>query len=311
MIQRRDCDIKRPLNCDFPTQPLEMSPDMLVTHTRPFLFAERLFSYDMACKVHDASDLGLERVTNETYILVKDMQNQLQSLLVALPPWLRPHDPDTSFDELDHRLPLQRENVLTTTLCTVYSMHRPHLVGFEQSRREVLSSTMSVLESQQRVFALTPQHHYGMFTLSFYTIDAALLLMSTAAAYPSDAWPSAQRIREVLGKAMENLSIMASQNALASTGLELLNRCYSQMDSLLRPSLEELRLPNASHDLGSFLRELTYTQAAALELDLWPTDQFIPEIYHNLNDTLGESCWNHTVDLNNSLLSTTEMGSSL
>jgi hypothetical protein len=297
MIQRSDCNINRPLNCDIPEEPLTTNPDQLVARGLPFLFAERLFQYDMACKMHDARDLGLERVTFETYVLIQDMQNQLQYLLSGLSSFLRPHDPDTSFDELYHHLPLQRETVLTATLSAIYSLHRPHLASHEESRREVLSSTMSVLESQERVFALTPQHHYGMFTLSFNTIDAALLLMSTAATNPSDARASMTRIRQILGKALENLSRMADQNALAGTGLSLLTRCYSQMESTLS-SLDKVEQPRNPHDLEPDLQEMTQTPAAALESVLWPADTAAPM---NQSNTLEGSHWQHISGLDTSM----------
>jgi hypothetical protein len=294
MIHRSDCDTDRPLDCDIPAEPLTTSPDVLVAHGLPFTFAERLFQYDMACKIHDARDLGLNRVSPETYILVQDMQNQLQSLLAALPPFLRPHDPDTSFDELYQHLPLQRETVLTSISSAVYSLHRPHLATHEESRREVLSSTMSALQSQQRIFALTPEHHYGMYTLSFYTIDAALLLMSTAAMYPLSANASMQRIRQVLSKAMNNLSAMAHLNSIAGMGLTLLNRCFSRMNSVIESSLDEVH--ESSHDLGPTLQEMAQAQAAALDSDFWPTDHVdsVPNL--DLNDFFKEPYWKQFLD---------------
>jgi hypothetical protein len=298
MIYRSDCNTGRPLDCDIPSEPLTTNPDVLVAHGLPFTFAERLLQYDVACKIHDARELGLDRVSPETYVLVQDMQNQLQSLLVALPPFLRPHDPDTSFDELCQYLPLQRETVLTSISSAVYSLHRPHLANHEESRLEVLSSTMSALESQERVFALTPERHYGMYTLSFYIIDAALLLMSTAAMYPLSAKESMQRIRQVLSRAMSNLSAIAHLNAIAGMGLTLLNRCFSRMNSILEASLDEVHVSNHSHDLASNLQETSQAQATAVLNNSWPTDQieFVPNI--DLNDFFEEPYWKQFNDSN-------------
>lgn len=294
MIHRSDCNAGRPLNCDIPAEPLSTSPDLLVAHGLPFTFAERLLQYDMACKIHDARDLGLNRVSPETYILVQDMQNQLQSLLAALPPFLRPYDPDKSFDELYQNLPLQRETVLTSISSAVYSLHRPHLADHEESRREVLSSTISALESQQRIFSLTPEHHYGMYTLSFYTIDAALLLMSTAAMYPLSAKESMQRIHQVLSRAMDNLSTMAHLNSIAGMGLTLLSRCFSRMNSTIESSLTELYESSHSHDSGPAIEELT--QATALGSDFWPTDQIDSVQDLDLNDFFEEPHWKQFLD---------------
>jgi len=272
MIHRNDCRAGRPISCDIPANPLTIDPDVLVANGLPFLFAERLFQYDVACKIHDARDLGLDHVSSETYILVQDMQNQLQSLVTALPDFLRPQNPDTIFDELYDRLPLQRETVITSVSSNVYSLHRPHLASHEESRLEVLNSTMSALESQDRVFAMTPQHYYGMYTLSFYTIDAAMLLMSTAAMYPASAKSSVQRIRQILSRAMDNLSAMASVNTIADTGLTLLNRCLAQMNLALETSVSEVDDSSLSHNLELTLQEMTQAQATMPEGELWPTD---------------------------------------
>lgn len=271
MIHRNDCRNGRPINCDIPAEPLTTDPNVLVGNGLPFLFAERLFQYDVACKIHDARDLGLDHVSSETYILVQDMQNQLQSLVAALPDFLRPQDPDTIFDELYDRLPLQRETIITSVSSNVYSLHRHHLASHEESRCEVLSSTMSALESQDRVFAMTPQHHYGMYTLSFYTIDAAMLLTSTAAMYPASAKCSVQRIRQILSRAMSNLSAMASVNTIADTGLTLLNRCLAQMNLALDTSVHEAHDRSYSHNLELTLQEMTQSQATTSESESWPT----------------------------------------
>ena len=272
MIHRNDCKNGRPLNCDIPAEPLTTDPNVLVENGLPFLFAERLFQYDVACKIHDARDLGLDHVSAETYVLVQDMQNQLQSLVGALPDFLRPQNPDTIFDELYDRLPLQRETIITSVSSNVYSLHRPHLGSHEESRREVLSSTISALESQDRVFAMTPQHHYGMYTLSFYTIDASMLLMSTAAIYPASAKGSVQRIREVLSRAMSNLRAMASVNTIADTGLALLNRCLVQMNQALETNVNEVYDPSYSLNLELALQEMTQAQATTSESESWPPE---------------------------------------
>jgi hypothetical protein len=279
MIHRNDCKHGRPLNCDIPAEPLTTDPNVLVADGLPFLFAERLFQYDVACKIHDARDLGLDHVSTETYILVQDMQNQLQSLVAALPDFLRPQDPDTIFDELYDRLPLQRETVITSVSSNVYSLHRPHLATHEESRREVLSSTMDALDSQDRVFAMTPRHHYSMYTLSFFTIDAALLLTSTAAMYPTSAKGSVQRIRHILSRALNNLRAMASANTIADTGLTLLNRCLLPMNLALDTSADGVDDSSYSHNLDLTLQAMTQAQATTSEGEFWPADPIdaVPE----------------------------------
>jgi hypothetical protein len=272
MIHRNDCRNGRPLNCDIPAEPLTTDPNVLVADGLPFLFAERLFQYDVACKIHDSRDLGLDHVSPETYILVQDMQNQLQSLVAALPNFLRIQNPDTIFDELYDRLPLQRETIITSVSSNVYSLHRPHLATHEESRREVLSSTMDALDSQDRVFAMTPRHHYSMYTLSFFTIDAALLLTSTAAMYPASAKGSVQRIRHILSRALNNLRVMASANTIADTGLTLLNRCLLQMNLALDTSVDEVDDSSYSHSLESIPQAMTQTQATTSEGGIRPAD---------------------------------------
>ena len=296
MIHRSDCNTSRPLNCDIPTDPLTTSPDVLLAQNLPFSFAERLLQYDMACKIHDVRDFGLNRVSSETYVLVQEMQNQLESLMTDLPLFLRPQDPDTSFDELYLYLPFQRESVLTSISSAVYALHRPYLTSHEESRRVVLSHTMSALESQQRVFANTPKHHHGMFTLSFYTIDAALLLMTTAATYPPSAEESLQRIRQVLRTAMENLSTMANVNAIAGTGLALLNRCFLQMNSVLGSSIDYIHSSNYRHGSGPISQGVAQNQAAVLESDFWPADQVDSGLNLDFADILEELDWGNLAE---------------
>jgi hypothetical protein len=63
------------------------------------------------------------------------------------------------------------------------TLHRPHIVAHVESRTAALKAPIVTLEFQQRSFGGMKTSHYKLFSLSFYTIDTAILLSIIAAIY--------------------------------------------------------------------------------------------------------------------------------
>lgn len=99
-------------------------------------------------------------------------------------PTLRFHNPDISWDSKYLYLPQQREAILTAPNSYLMALHWPQIATHTGSQKLALQAALITLGSQQRVFDNTSRHRYKLFGLSFYTIDATILLSAMAVMYP-------------------------------------------------------------------------------------------------------------------------------
>ncbi|KAH7417533.1 hypothetical protein BKA64DRAFT_769570 [Cadophora sp. MPI-SDFR-AT-0126] len=90
-------------------------------------------------------------------------------------------------------------------------------------------AAIAILDSQQRLFDQTSKHHYKLWLLSFYTVDAAIVLSVITAQYPPQSRESKREVDRVPQQCIQRLSLMAHSDPTAKSGLDIILRCYKNL----------------------------------------------------------------------------------
>lgn len=230
-IHPDDCDMTEPIECNIPPNPAITVPGSqqdLRDRDRPNTVSQNLFLYRLSNVWHTAKALKADKPYPEDYTIVRRLHDQINSILDLLPPTLRYESPDRSWDAEYSYLNQQREDLLTKANLMIMAIHRPHMEHHVESRRAALQAALVILESQNRSFSSIGPHHYKLFGLSFYTIDASLLLSLVAGKYsPHENTEFMARIDYTLQQAMDRLGVMYSYSPIARCGLAIIRQCYT------------------------------------------------------------------------------------
>lgn len=250
-----DCDAVMPTDCNIPKDPSKTVPTIMAAdgyNKLPSSVSASLIRYALAGKVHEMRALKLDRPHPKDPSLIQTFHEQIVSILDNAPPVLRPKHPDTSWDSHHSYLAQQREELLTLFNMFLMTLHRPHIATRAESRSAASQAAIVILESQQRLFDLSGTHHYKLFGLSFYTIDAAILLSFITALYPSKSPEVMLQVDQILQQAVSRLALMEPHNSIARTGLDILQRCYHR----LKETLESSGTTRSANTLQDLQREL-------------------------------------------------------
>jgi hypothetical protein len=226
------------------------------------------------------------------------------SLLENVPPYLRFKGPDTTWDAKHPYLPQLREEAYMTANMFLMTLHRPHILASAESRKAALEAALATLESQQRFFGQTSEHHYPLFGLAFYTIDAAILISIIVAAHPPQGHEPRQYVYHILQQAIERLSRIQPYNAIARSGLGILKRCYEKLKEAGHSPSNTSTTPSSSvvsprFELQNLRQELDNQNSAApkeTHPGPYPTnghtefDIFSPDLAM-MPDSFGEAYW--------------------
>lgn len=230
-IHPDDCDVQLPLECNIPHDPtttLQGTREAQGERDSPNTVSTNLFMYRISDLWNTVKALKADKPLPPDSAVVQRLDEQLRGILEAVPPTLRHQNPNTSWDARRPYLVQQREDVLTKAHLLLTALHRPHMASRPASRRAALQSAIITLDSQQRSFARTSPHHYKLFGLSFYTVDASLLL-SVVATMDLPLRDDVQaNVDRVLLQAIKRLSVIEPHNPIARSGLAILHKCYNE-----------------------------------------------------------------------------------
>ncbi|KAG9947315.1 hypothetical protein KCU85_g5842, partial [Aureobasidium melanogenum] len=246
LVDGLSCNIKVPLDCVFPKDPSETIPMSLgiAGGDTPSPFSVHIFRYTLACVIQKirTSNQGVK-----DYSIVRRFHERMVETLDDLPSILRPvHlQPDLSWDSEYRFLQYQREDVSTTLNIFLLALHRPYIHTHSESRCAALDASLSILESQERLFARADKRHKKYFGHAFYTVSAAILVTMIVARHPSQDQNIRARIRRTLAQAIEQLSQIRNINSIAGSALPLILACYEKMETALREADTTVVLPTA------------------------------------------------------------------
>jgi hypothetical protein len=231
MINVGDCTVTAPLDCDLPEEPSKTVPTTN-RHSKPTPFSTRLCQYTLSHKIHHMLSIGASKPHFKDYSAVTRLHDEIISLKNALPPAVRPEEPDTSWDSQYPNLPRQRLQLSSSMESFLIALHRPHITDHAASRRAGMQAALRVLETQRLLFNMVRGQHYKCFGFSFYTIDAAIFLCAAMIMCPPANRDLQQEILSSLRQAISRLTLTKTRNAMASSGEQVLKRCYEKIQKI-------------------------------------------------------------------------------
>jgi hypothetical protein len=229
LINLDDCSIQVPIDCKFPADPSTAVPTAIRTAgdiETPTPVSGHLFRYSISQLIHEMKSNGANRRHPKDYASIQNLHEKALLLMDGLPAFLRPQNPDTSWDNKLTWIPRQREQVFGNGTSFLLSLHRPHIHASPKSRKAAIQAAIGILDSQQRLFEITKQHQYKLFGLAFFTIDAGFFLCSTTIMYPSTDRDLSRKVDVCLQEGIKRLESIESHNAIAGSSLKLLRHCY-------------------------------------------------------------------------------------
>ena len=233
-INASDCTIRTPLDCEIPWDPTKVVPTPIGPFDPPTTFSAHLFHYSLAQKGHEMMSTGANKRHVKNYAIVQQLHKDVMSLLQQLPPTLQSKDPDTSWDSRYPHL----------------SKYRHHITSHTESRQAGIECALDCLRSQQQLFESVDERHYRFYTLSFYTIDAAIFLSAAVLDHPPDCQLRLDRVDGALRQSIARLTLMQQSSDMAKSGLEILTACYQRFCKSL------LTNRNFSHQDGAAFASL-------------------------------------------------------
>jgi hypothetical protein len=197
LINDRHCTVTPPLDCNIPTD-IRSPPIPRGPLDPPTQSTHRLLDYQLSHIINEIDDLQLESSKIMSYDLagVERLQAKIYSLIECYPPALAVTDRDTSHDAANPFLQAQAALLKCTTYSLVVGLHRPFVFTRQKSRIEIVKAGILMLESQQKLFDATRDHHHTIYTLNFYTFDPAVLIAAVIITSPLSLYP------DLLDKAM-------------------------------------------------------------------------------------------------------------
>jgi hypothetical protein len=210
MINFDDCDVKLPTDCNIPKKPSTAVPMTVRSYGNDNIttVSASLFRQALASKVHEMHALEADRPHPKDYSVVQDLHHEVTSLVNKVPPSIRPKTPDTSWDNQYPYLPQMREEILIMANIFLMALHRSHVATNIESRRAAVEATLATIQPQQRVFDRSKVHHYQLFGLAFYTVDACCLLFSIATLFPPKSPESKRYTDNSLQQAIQRPSLL-------------------------------------------------------------------------------------------------------
>lgn len=238
-INRDDCTVLPPINCEFPAPPFKVFPLPPVSNERPSSGIWLLFLYNVALLIHDMLSCGANKPHIRDYTQVTKLDREVRSLLDNLPPTVRPQNPDKTWDDVSYHLPKLRQQIVSTANSYIMKLHRAHMASHMESRDAATIAALRVLESQQAMFELLPENQYRIYAFSFYTIDAGMFISARTIDYPPEDVELLRRIRHALHQAITRLEALESYSVVANLGAKTLRQGYQQIHEIAQNMLRQ------------------------------------------------------------------------
>lgn len=231
-INASDCTIKTPIDCTFPIDPSKTIPTAVEfqdSHSPPSTYSAQLFYYSLAQKIHELLAAGAHRPHIKDYSFVTSLHNEIVSMIDALPPTLRPENPDKSWDIEQPRLPRQRQAIANSAYAFLMALHRPHASIHTASRIASIQAALDCLDAQEQFLKLMKPHQYRIYSLSFNTIDCGIVLSGMVLDSTNMENDLREKIEVAIGKAIERLKLMEERSPMAKSGVHILTICHDRI----------------------------------------------------------------------------------
>jgi hypothetical protein len=244
MINAGDCTVKTPTDCDMPTHPSHTLFAIPAPDEAPSSYTTQLVKYRLGQLIDRLMSLGALKSGFADHVVVQNAHAEILRMLEALPAHVRPEKPDTIFDHQYPGLVSDRLHVSILANSFLLALHRPHAAQHQQSLELAMASACRVLDDTQALFIRCKPHHFKIYTLAFYTIDAGLLLAAMLSRFPMLDPATKAHATASLRQAAERLAKLSTRNVAAIAGEKALRQCLAGLGLGVPATLEQAAVDN-------------------------------------------------------------------
>jgi hypothetical protein len=213
-----------PLDCIIPPDRLKHVPVSRKETEAPTPLTERIYRLEVTRRFREIRELESQGSLPSTPEKVRELHHFIETFRKNLPDYYRVKDPDRSWDDKCPFLQTHRELMVFLTESFLMALHRPYVFTREKSQKQVYTSALAILDSQDRLWDVTRTTQTQFFIgLTFPTFDAAVLLAVVLVSNPERYHETFQRPFKTLQNAFVRLSEIGTVFGLAKTGAEILD----------------------------------------------------------------------------------------
>lgn len=229
-IHLDDCNVRDPIDCDYPLDRTKRYPPAPSSFGRPSSFTPHWFQHEVGKMIHEVLSSGIHTAEANNHITALQYHRRIGSMIQQLPKSINPVHPDRSLDLSVAHLPIMRIQVEVTANAFLLAIHRRHSRAQSRNRELAIDAALKLLSAQHRLFCAMDRVPHTIFMLSYYSVDASLYLAAVLAGPSRDDPHLAEQIQLALNQTAERLSWMANRSAVAASGLAAIKRiCPTQL----------------------------------------------------------------------------------
>ncbi|KAJ8064490.1 hypothetical protein OCU04_006823 [Sclerotinia nivalis] len=237
-IDRRDGKPPFPIDAPVPVNHQEVAPAPRTKSDPPTPLSIILWTSELSAPLWDIFVLEKEDPHRKDFAKVGKMHDSINQISSYFPPYLRVHNPDTSFDDhLDcYWLPRARFNLQNNADFTTMTLHRPYIFVNLSNRILALKAALEALDAQRTFFNLLIHTRYKMVCSALRTFDAAVLTAAIYIMYPLENRDDLESSLQHVQWAMERFEVMGDRNPIAKAALGVLRAVYVRLKKALGPA---------------------------------------------------------------------------
>lgn len=231
-INLRDCQVSPPVDCVVPKVRTARLPT--AQYGVPSTLTARLLEYQLALRIPEILALHAlgKYPAGQDHNKLEELHQFATHFQKTLPATHRFENPDTSWDTDCSCLPAQRELLVCHTNAFILGLHRPYILMSEIDQERAVAAALAILDSQKRLFHQFDVQYYKLYSLSFFTFDAAVMLSVVLISRPrkyTDIYP---RALQCLADALDRLQTIAERISLAKTGGAVVQALLSRVQTV-------------------------------------------------------------------------------
>ena len=240
LVNMDDCTITEPIDCNFPQAPAFSLYREPGPTDRPSSYTLQLVKYRIGQQIHRAMSLGLFNNQRTNRQVIQNLHLETVEMLRGLPPSMRLDFPDRRWDMKFSGIVKQRLQISIVANAFLMALHKPHTLADSFSRQAAVDAGLTVLDASHRLFLSSEKHHYKIYTLMFYTIEAGILLSAVVMKDQLLLSNFAGRTESALSEAVMRLGLLKESNTAAVFGEQVLGKCLRKIQQAIE-AVEQIR----------------------------------------------------------------------
>ncbi|KZF26855.1 hypothetical protein L228DRAFT_280005 [Xylona heveae TC161] len=232
-INLRDCDFKAPTDTPIPRNRRETIPVARHPRSAPNPTTIRIHEYEMHKRLPEIMSLEAEGTYPKNYSKIYRLHQQVLDYMNTVPETHRFENPVTVWDEQYPWLPLQRELSCCSSWFFLLALYRPYIFTHAFSRIEAFKASIAILQCQERLYHIASMQFRKLFSLAFFTVDAAVICAAVIISHPYDTKDFIPLAVQCLQQSKARLEDISDRNTLAKAGSVIINALLDKANKVI------------------------------------------------------------------------------